>query len=236
MANENFLELVKENQKSRLKAIQTAEKLYTFKKNLCQNEIPNLIRHVQSVQNIPEEFQSTITQIESNICSDKNLIPVNNILKAIIPQDKLEIVTNTFGDKLLQNFELSTSLSEESDSLTSPATFAAAVISSIPVIGAVLGFPSIFQIMAQKKKFKAQLQKKTESTQSSTEIFQSAINKMEFLLASTEEQAHDISESVSGLGEKPKNFEMMSLKQREELSALVSRMNILTEALNQKIT
>lgn len=222
--SEKFLSLVEENQTSREEVIQTASRLYALKK-----EAPSLVHKLGSFHNLPSEIKSTLDILEKLGTPEKVTLKDSSLV-AGIPKDKQQVVASVLGDTVLEEFPVS-------DSIGSYAIVmgVVAATTSIPVVGTILSGINIFRAMKQKKQFEKNAKEETKVVKSSTNIFNEAIKKMEFLLNDSEIQMHEISDDIITLTEGTKNYDMLSEKQKKELLGVIDKLSTLIEELKQKI-
>ncbi len=234
--NKELQSLIVVNQESRVKAIQTAQRLYHLKKHLCEYELPALSLYTKSIQNLPEEIRETVEELEAKICSNPDSSLYSKDLVPYVSKDEQSFIVETLGKSMLQNIALSIYLPVEGKAIAAGEAVGAVADKIVKhnFLQTLKNSINIFRGISRKKNFKKQ-KKKVDETQKSTDVFESAIDKMEFLLDSTEEQASIISKNVTLLSDGPKNYQMMSKKQKNELLQVVEKMKKLSDELTQEI-
>ncbi len=211
---DKLIEVAQVNQQSRIKTIETAKKLYDVKIQLCQNELPILVEKLKSIENLPKELEVIVNTVEKGLCANKSLTLSTKQQKSI---------TNILGSSLLKNISLSDKLSKED------------AFATIVTVGAAVARSNIFRSLAKKKGFKKQLGERLVAIEDSTTVFNTAINRMENLLETVEEEKSYLSENITLISGGKRNYETLSAQEQKELLHLASMMNRLSEELTQKI-
>ena len=225
--NKKLVALTEENITSRDKVIETASRLYALKK-----ELPSLAHQLGSLHNLPTEIEKNLDTLRkqnvSTILQEKEKSLISSI-----PKDKQEAVVNVLGETVLKEFPVSYSLNYYTTAAT--AMGSAAAISVIPVVGTVIAGMKIFKAMKQKKKFEKENEQKTTTARVSTNIFNEALQKMEFLLEDSEFQINEIANEISSLTESTKNYDMLSAQQKKEILDVIDKLSSLMQELKKKI-
>ncbi len=234
--NNELHSLVVVNREARVKTVELAQRLYSIKKHLCEHELPILTNYTNSIESLPKEIQNTVEELNKKICTNDDFKTYNKDLIIYIPKDEQAFIEKIFGKSMLQDI---------AKSIYSPVENTA--IATGEAVGNITGkfknnnllqkiqdYTNIFRVISQRKLFNKQ-EEKVKETKKSTNVFQSAIEKIEFLLSSAEEQANDISQGVTIITDGPKNYEMMSKKQKKELIEVVKRLQKLSDELSAGI-
>ncbi len=211
---DKLIEVAQVNQQSRIKTIETAKKLYDVKIQLCQNELPILVEKLKSIENLPKELEVIVNTVEKGLCANKSLTLSTKQQKSI---------TNILGSSVLKNISLSDKLSKEG------------AFATVVAVGAVVAHSNIFRSLAKKKGFKKKLGKRLVAMEDSTTVFNTAINRMENLLETVEEEKSYLSENITLISGGKRNYETLSTQEQKELLHLASTMSRLSEELTQKI-
>ncbi len=203
------------NQQSKDKVVEAAEELHEVKKSLCNNEFPQLISKLRLVQHLPEELHEIIDSVEESLCSDMHYL-------STVQRD---ILKNILGESLLKKLL-------QSDNFFKGLLLA---LSSIFRVGATPGTGSIFHALSKKKSFKEKMDKRLVVVEDSTTTFNNAILSMESLLDTVEEERSFLQEGIESLSDKKRNYENLTIQEKEELYELATRMKNLAEELMQQI-
>ncbi len=222
--NEKLLSLVEDNKASREKVIQTASRLYALKE-----EAPSLVHQLGSLHNLPIEITNTLENLEKLGTPQKATSKETSLLSSI-PKDKQQAVASTLGHTVLGEFPLSDSVNYYVNAFAD-----AVMLGAIPVVGPVFAGIKVFRAIRQKKKFEESGQEETTVVKKSTNVFNDAIMKMEFLLENSEVQVSEITDEIMGLTETTKNYDMLSKKQKKDLVEVIDKLSTLIEELKQKI-
>lgn len=235
--NNEIHSLIVVNRDARVKTVELTQRLYSIKKHLCEHELPILTNYTNSIASLPKEIQDTVEDLNKKICTNGDIKNYNKDLVSYIPKEEQVFIEKTFGKSMLQDIAKSIYFPVENTAIATSEAVGniAGKIKNNNLLQKIHDSTNIFRVISQRKLFKKQ-QEKVKETQKSTDVFQSAIEKIEFLLSSTEEQANDITQGITIITDGPKNYEMMSKKQKMELFEVVERLKKISDVLSAEIT